>query len=333
MSRPLRIQYPGAYYHITCRGNAKRPIFFDYTDRAKFLNFLVESTEIYDVNISAYILMTNHFHLLIQTTRANLSEFMHRFNIIYTGWFNNRHQHCGHLYQGRYCAFLIDAGSYLLEVSRYVHLNNFRKKKTENKDFNKLWNSFCKYQWSSLLGNINRKYSLDFIDYDMILEMVGGRSYYRRFIIEGMKYDLPNPFENLKHGIFLGDDNFVAKVKCESIEDGSVCEQPSYQSLVKKVIESDAIIDIVAVAMGVNKDKIVNRWGDSVARGIASELRYHYCGLKQQNIGELLGGVSYSAISQLRRRLKEKILKDTKTKEYYGKARAEVIGKLSIVKI
>ena len=84
MSRPLRIQYPGAFYHITCRGNAKRSIFFDNTDRTKFLNFLIESVEIYDVNVLCYILMTNHFHLLVQTTRANLSEFMRRFNITYT---------------------------------------------------------------------------------------------------------------------------------------------------------------------------------------------------------------------------------------------------------
>ena len=333
MSRPLRIQYPGAYYHITCRGNAKRPIFLDDTDRVKFLNFLSESIDIYEINLFAYILMINHFHLLIQTTKANLSEYMRRFNIIYTGWFNHRHHHCGHLYQGRYCAFLIDVDSYLLEVSRYVHLNNYRKKKTKANDFDKLWNSIYEYQWSSLPGYINKKYSLDFIDYNMILEMIGGRSYYKNFIIEGMKHNLLDPFVNLKHGLFLGNDDFVAKVRRESLDNGSICEQPSYQSLVKKTIDPYTVIDIVALIMNISREKIVNRWGNSVARGIASELLYRFGDLRQQTIGEIMGGVSYSAISQLRRRFKKKMLSDNRVGEYYRKARIKLIAKLSIVKI
>ena len=333
MSRPLRIQYPGAYYHIMCRGNAKRPIFMDDTDRAKFLNFLIESIEIYDVNIFAYILMTNHFHLLVQTRKANLSEYMRRFNIIYTGWFNYHHQRCGHLYQGRYCAHLVDADSYLLEVSRYIHLNNIRKKTKKGKELNELIEVVYKNNWSSLPGYINKRYSLDFIDYEMILALAGGRSYYRRFIREGIRGGLRNPFDDLKHGVFLGDNDFVAKIKHESLDDGSECEQPSYQSLVKRVIDPYIVIDIVASITNIPNDRIINRWGDSVARGITSELIYQFCGLKQQHIGKLMGGVSYSAVSQLRRRLKRRILKDKDVRDYYKKARVEVISELSIVKI
>jgi len=126
MARPLRIQYPGAFYHITCRGNERKEIFLDDKDRNRFLALLTESLETYQVILYAYILMINHFHLLVQTKRANLSEFMRCFNICYTGWFNYRHHRCGHLYQGRYKAFLIDADNYLLEVSRYLHLNSVR---------------------------------------------------------------------------------------------------------------------------------------------------------------------------------------------------------------
>lgn len=333
MTRPLRIQFPGAFYHITCRGNAKKSIFLDNGDRAKFLNLLVETLEIYDVRIFAYILMSNHFHLLIQTKRANLSEFMRRFNISYTGWFNYRHHRCGHLYQGRYNAILVDVDNYLLEVSRYMHLNYFRKTSIKDKNIHKVWSFILTYQWSSLAGYVNRKSAFDFIDYDMILAMVGGRRYYKNFVIDGINHDLPNPFEDMKHGFILGSDNFISKARNELIENESVCEQPSYQSLMSRIADPDTVIDCVAKAMNVDKGKIVGRWGNSVARGIASELLYRFSSVKQHEIGELLGGVSYSAISQLRRRLKRKMLKDIKVKEYFKQAETKVRSNLSIVKI
>jgi putative transposase len=90
MARPLRIQYPGAFYHITCRGIERRNIFCHDTERNRFLGYLSDSLETYQVVLHAYILMTNHFHLLIQTKKANCSELMRHFNIRYTGWFNRR---------------------------------------------------------------------------------------------------------------------------------------------------------------------------------------------------------------------------------------------------
>jgi len=100
MVRPLRIQFPGAFYHITCRGIERRKIFMDDKDRSRFFALLTGSLETYQVVLNAYIMMTNHFHLLIQTKKANCSEFMRHFNICYTGWFNWRHNRCGNLYQG-----------------------------------------------------------------------------------------------------------------------------------------------------------------------------------------------------------------------------------------
>jgi putative transposase len=126
MARPLRIQYPGAYYHVTCRGNERREIFVDATDQQIYLERLSTSLETYNVVLLAYVCMTNHFHVLVSTPEGNLAEFMRHFNISYTSAFNNRHNRVGHLYQGRYKSFLIDADSYLLEVSRYIHLNPVR---------------------------------------------------------------------------------------------------------------------------------------------------------------------------------------------------------------
>jgi putative transposase len=128
MARPLRIQYGGAYYHVTCRGNDRRSIYRDDSDRELFLEKLKASLEIYDVALHAYVLMGNHFHLLVQTPKANRSEFMRHFNIAYTGAYNRRHKRVGHLYQGRYKAILVEGDIYLLELSRYLHLNPIRIK-------------------------------------------------------------------------------------------------------------------------------------------------------------------------------------------------------------
>ena len=117
MTRPLRILVPGGYYHVTCRGNDRRAIYSDDRDRSVFLEKLRGSLDNYQVECHAYVLMSNHFHLLVATPKGNLSEFMRHFNISYTAAFNRRHRRVGHLYQGRYKAILVDQDSYLLELS------------------------------------------------------------------------------------------------------------------------------------------------------------------------------------------------------------------------
>src|SRR5215472_262145 len=126
MARALRILFADAHYHVTCRGNERKAIFRDDTDRSVFLDKLQTSLQIYGVRLHAYVMMNNHFHLMVETPKGNLSEFMRHFNISYTAAFNRRHHRVGHLYQGRYKAILIDKDSYLLELSRYVHVNPVR---------------------------------------------------------------------------------------------------------------------------------------------------------------------------------------------------------------
>ena len=187
MARPLRIQFPGAYYHITCRGIERRSIYADDKDRYKFLALLAVSLETYQVFLYAYILMRNHFHLLIQTRKANCSEFMRHFNICYTGWFNWRHKRCGNLYQGRYMAFLIDADNYILEVSRYLHLNIVRVRGMKSMAYSEKWRCVRDYPWSSLRSYVTEHHAASIIAYDLILSMVGGRHAYRDFVRDGLK--------------------------------------------------------------------------------------------------------------------------------------------------
>jgi REP element-mobilizing transposase RayT len=324
MARPLRIQYPGAFYHVACRGNARKRIFFDDGDRSRFLTFLTESLDTYQVVLHAYALMPNHFHLLVQTMRANLSEFMRRFNICYTGWFNYRHGLCGHLYQGRYKALLVDADSYLLEVSRYIHLNVVRKQRVRSDVRGEKWQYLRKYRWSSLPGYLDKKRVVNFVTYDMILSMSGDRRSYRDFILDGLRRGISDPFKKAKYQMFLGDDDFVTRVRSKYLEAGSRREQPSYRHLTAKVLEPKVILEQIAEVMSIKTEVLSNRKTQGVARGIAADLLYRYSGLTQIEIGKILGGVDYCAVSQLRRRLKHRMAQDQRAARYYRQATTKV---------
>jgi len=149
MSRPLRIQYENAYYHVTCRGNARQKIFGRDDDRSVFLDLLNRSRQIYQIEVLAYVLMRNHVHLVVKTPLGNLKEFMRHFNISYTSYFNRRYKRVGHLYQGRYKAFLIDADFYLQEVTRYVHLNPVRVQTKGDLGIKEKKRYLGRYPWSS----------------------------------------------------------------------------------------------------------------------------------------------------------------------------------------
>src|SRR5581483_6583427 len=143
MARPLRIEYPGALYHITTRGNARRAVFKDASDRALFLDTLQRVSERYHWLCHAYCLMDNHYHLVLETLDGNLAQRMRQLNGIYTQAYNRRHRRVGHLFQGRYKAILVDKESYLLEVCRYVVLNPVRAKAVDHPG---------RWKWSSYGG-------------------------------------------------------------------------------------------------------------------------------------------------------------------------------------
>ena len=123
MARPLRIIYPGAFYHVTARGNERRRVFLSRTDQEKFLSYLGNAVLKYRVILHAFVLMGTHYHLIVETPGANLSAFAHTVNSAYTTYFNLKRKRTGHLFQGRYKSILVEADTYLLELSRYIHLN------------------------------------------------------------------------------------------------------------------------------------------------------------------------------------------------------------------
>lgn len=217
MVRALRTQYEGASYHLICRGNERKNIFRDEQDRKEFLALLRSSLKAYNIILYCYVLMDNHFHLLLETPLGNLSEFMRQFNIIYTSYFNRRYQRTGHLYQGRHKSVLVDKDSYLIILSRYIHLNPIRTKRTEKRTLNEKRSYLRNYRWSSLAGYINKERELLFIDYRAILEPYGGendrgrKGYWKAIcgdIEEGIEIK-----ESIAGGGILGREEFIEWIK------------------------------------------------------------------------------------------------------------------------
>lgn len=310
MARPLRIQFSHAYYHVTCRGNDRRSIYLDDSDRELFLEKLRVSLGIYQVILHAYVLMGNHFHLIVQTPKANLSEFMRHFNISYTQAFNRRHRRVGHLYQGRYKAILVDKDSYLAELSRYVHLNPVRIRPQKGKSVTEQWRCLEKYPWSSLPGYLDSSQRQRWLNYQEVLGESGGTAKrYREFIDDGLREGYETPWEKVTGQVTLANEGFVAELGKKVNPGSSKREQPSVKAF--KAIDPDEVLRLVSRHLKVKEEELARRrpaYRDE--RAVAIDLLYRYSAIKQREIGQRLGGIDYSAVSRERTRLREKLKVD-----------------------
>jgi putative transposase len=312
MARPLRIQYPNAVYHVTCRGNERQSIFRDGEDRKRFLRILSQSLNIYTVKLYSYVLMNNHFHLLVETPLGNLSEFMRKFNITYTGYYNRRHARIGHLYQGRYKSILVDKDGYLSALSRYIHLNPVKIKSAERMPLKDKIEHLISYPWSSLPGFINKRKKEGFIDYSMVLDDYGGdtdsaRKEYKKRIYEEITEGIDIKDHIIGQSI-LGDEAFVAWIKDKYIEGAKDRERPSIGQIHRYRTKKD-ILHAIEQETGKDLDAIRAEKGE--LRQIAMELLYRAGGLKGPEIGRLFG-IGYGPVSQERKRLRERFRNDEK---------------------
>ena len=192
MPRKRRIQFEGGLYHVTQRGVARAPIFLDDADRKRFMQRLGESTEEDGVRLYLYCLMPNHFHLLVETPRANLSAFMHRFQTAYTLYFNARHGRTGHLMQGRFHAAAVQGDRYLLKLTRYIHLNPVAVGEGLQQPLKQRLARLREHVWSSYRGYAGLSEPEAHVDEQPILAMMRGggdarrRAEYRRFVESGL---------------------------------------------------------------------------------------------------------------------------------------------------
>jgi len=202
VARPLRLEFAGALYHVTARGNARQPIYLDEQDRTLFLDLLGKETEQQRWTCYAYCLMNNHYHLLIETPEANLVRGMQRLNGVYTQAFNRRHRRVGHLFQGRYKAILVDKDAYLQELCRYLVLNPVRAKAVDVPG---------RWRWSSYRATAGEAAAPSWLAVARVRALFSGRGGYRRFVAEGI--GRASPWAGLRGQIYLGDADFLERVE------------------------------------------------------------------------------------------------------------------------
>ncbi|MBZ0092970.1 MAG: transposase [Sulfuricellaceae bacterium] len=207
MSRPIRIEFPDALYHVTARGDRREDIFEDDPDRLMFLATLEQVMTQFNWICHAWCLMDNHYHLLVQTPDGNLSKGMRQLNGVYTQASNRRHRRVGHLFQGRFKAILVDSDAYLLELSRYVVLNPVRAGMVENP---------ADWTWSSYRASVGLAPPPSWLALDGLLAQFAKRrslaqQRYAQFVAEGIK--AASPWPNLKGQVFLGDEQFVQRMQ------------------------------------------------------------------------------------------------------------------------
>jgi putative transposase len=308
MARPLRIAFEGAFYHVTARGNERKKIFLSHRDYEKFLSYLTDAVDKYGVILHTFVLIANHYHLIVETPRANLSSFMHSLNSAYTTYFNIKRKRAGHLFQGRYKALLIDVDNYLLEVSRYIHLNPVRAGIAERPE---------SYRYSSYRAYIFPKEEAlifrEFLWSMVTKERKDGPRYYREFVEAALTEKLRSPFEKVFAGVILGGKPFIEEVLQRLNDRDFQKKEISYRrALGSTTSDIDEIVDLVSNQFKVSREKVQ---ATSPYRGYAVYLARKHTPFSNTEIGKYFGGISYSAVTKIGTRIKDRMRKDRRLRE------------------
>lgn len=255
MARPLRLEYEGALYHVTSRGNADERIFFDDHNRKAFLDVLGDVVDRYGWLCHAYCLMTNHYHLVIETPNSNLSRGMRHLNGVYTQAINRRHRRTGHILQGRFKSILVEKDSHLLEVARYVVLNPVRAKMVR---------SARDWPWSSYRATSGQVPAPAFLSVGWILsqfdsEPVRATRAYRKFVQQGRSASI---WDEGRTSAFLGSDGFIEQMKplleqrmwdVEISRSERLATRPSLETLFADALDKETRNEMVFLATRVHE--------------------------------------------------------------------------------
>ena len=305
MSRPLRIEYPGAWYHVMNRGRGGDPVFTDKGDYQKFVELLKETTETWHLRVSAFCLMPNHYHLLVQTPDGNLSRCMRHIDGVYTQRFNRVHQCDGPLFRGRYKSILLDADSYLLELVRYIHRNPVRAGLTQRLE---------DYGWSSHRGYLSRTQRWNWLHKEYVLSMFSENKAervrrYGRFVAMADKEELSKVYEGKKWPSVLGPEGFVNTIKEEFFSRKIDDEVPESRQLAP---DPDWIKKTVCEFYGIDKtDLIRSRRGVfNEPRNVAIYLSRRLRGDSLREIGDRFGINKYNSVSSVIERVRGLLARD-----------------------
>jgi len=315
MARPLRIQYEGAFYHVTSRGNERRAIFKADRDREKFLSYLESAHERYGAIIHVYCLMDNHYHLLLETPRGNLSEILHHVNGAYTTYFNLKRQRSGHLFQGRYRAILVEKDAYCQELSRYIHLNPLRAGMVRD---------LREHRWSSYLDYVGLK-RVSWLETGSILGYFGAEERraqrgYRDYVEEVNWAELRNPMTGVFASSVLGSDRFINQARewAKALTGENDRDIP----VLKKLKERPSLEEIKRAV-----EDIVGS-GHPLFEKFCIYVSHRYGGFSLKEIGTFYN-IQGPAVSQTSRRFQKAIMEEPAFKKLLGQI-AKRVGLLNV---
>ena len=337
MARNIRVEYPGAIYHVTCRmiGDSRLDqsrLFVDDPDRKHFIDCLADRVEQYNIRLHLFACMINHFHLVVETPGGNCGKFMQSLSTAYTVYYNLRHHRHGHLLDGRYKAKLVEGDDYLLALSRYVHLNPVQIGTLQDKPIAERIEALRSYPWSSYPSYIGRRKALDFVEYAPILgEMSGKRrdwpKRYGKFVESG----LAEADEDFKVALkesprSIGSDGFRAWID-ERYQELIECQRHPEDAAFRRITEpltADAVLAVLAAVFEVLVEEFGRRSRDSVLRGVAGRFLVRYAGMTQREVAEKIGGTSGGALSRQMRKVRELLENDQRLRRQVERAEERI---------
>jgi REP element-mobilizing transposase RayT len=313
MARPLRLEFNDALYHVTSRGNERRPIFRTNRDRQTFLLFLGMAVRRFGWSLTAWVLMTNHFHLVLKTPEPNLSKGMHWLNSTYANWFNRTHGRCGHLFQGRFKAFLIDEESYFAEVLRYVVLNPVRAKMCERPE---------EHRWSSYRASAGLEDAPEWLDVMAVHCLFGpdaatAQPLYREFVLAKIGCD-DRLWDKLTNQFYLGSEDWLKKMRGQIETKPRSTDHPRTQRAAGRP-KMHTIVSAVAKAAGEAAESIRTTRGH-ILRNLVAWLGWHEGWVTLRSIAASLRLRSEGHISNLIKRCEEIFAENSTLLAYHDRA-------------
>jgi len=316
MSRPLRVNFEGAYYHVMNRGRGKERIFYDEKDHKRFLTILAESCEIFHVEVVAYCLMGNHYHLLIHTPDANLSQFMRQVNGVYTQVYNRRYKKDGTLFKGRYKAIVVQEEFYIIRVVRYIHKNPVKAGLVRKEEDYK-YSSHADY-----LGNRGESW----LKYRRCFQKVWGQGRagiekYKQYMQQDDDKELEEYYKSKKRAAILGEENYIDMIKEKYIHKqryyGEIPERRRIEN--EKVVKEleRQLIKKFKINPGDLRSSLRGR--DNTARMMGINLSRELTGMKHREIAERFGIGSVRSVGKYCERFKQRLDDDRGLSRIYQK--------------
>ena len=337
MSRPLRVEIAGGWYHVTARGDHGMAIFCDRRDEEHFGELLAEMREQFRVQILAYVLMGNHYHLMVCTPDANLSRAIQWLNVSYSVWFNKRRGEVGHVFQGRFKAIVVEGEGWGVALSEYVHLNPVRiqrlgqDKRSRAADRQGLTRPPTKDEVGARLERLRRYRASSYrayagytkapawLDCEVILSRVGGVPAYRKAVEDRVRQGVEeSPWQQVKWGLALGGESFAARVR-KQMRVGR--EVPGKRRLRQQRTFED-VVQAVERLTGEPWASFHDRHGDR-RRDLVLWVARRCTGMTAAELGRAIGGVDYSAVAMAIRRFAIAQARDRKLAALAGKVAAE----------